>query len=115
MLILAGLPVRLRPRPGRVDFLESRARSSASSAEQVVQSRGECWLGRTREGDVVDRRHHERWVLAFDASCGTCRQISGVAGEACDGKLEVLPLADANVRQWREQSLGVDAEWAPTL
>ncbi|MFC9433698.1 bacteriocin fulvocin C-related protein [Nocardia sp. NPDC057030] len=26
-----------------------------------------------------------------------------------------MPLADADVRRWREQALGQDAEWAPTL
>ncbi len=57
----------------------------------------------------------ERWVLAFDASCGTCREISGAVARACDEKLEVLPLADMDVRLWREQALGATADWAPTL
>ncbi len=61
------------------------------------------------------RRQQARWVLAFDASCGTCRKISGAVAGACDGKLEVLPLAHPDVRQWREQSLGSRAAWAPTL
>jgi len=54
-------------------------------------------------------------VLAFDATCGTCRRISGAVEQACEGRLEVLPLADLDVRRWREETLGVDAEWAPTL
>ncbi len=56
-----------------------------------------------------------RWVLAFDASCGGCREISHTVGQACDGKLEVLPLAHPEVRQWREQRFGSQAPWAPTL
>ncbi|WP_280454730.1 bacteriocin fulvocin C-related protein [Nocardia brasiliensis] len=60
-------------------------------------------------------RDSERWVLAFDASCGTCREISGAVARVCDGKLEVLPLADTQVRRWREQSLGPGADWVPTL
>lgn len=27
-----------------------------------------------------------RWVLAFDASCGGCREISHTVGQACDGE-----------------------------
>src|SRR5579859_3590149 len=56
-----------------------------------------------------------RWILAFNASCGTCRAISDSVARTCDGKLEVLPLADAQVEQWREQALGPQAPWAPTL
>ncbi|MEZ0071025.1 bacteriocin fulvocin C-related protein [Planotetraspora sp. GP83] len=59
--------------------------------------------------------HSDSWVLAFDASCGQCRQISGVVAEASKGRLEVLPLADPQVTQWREQALGEGARWAPTL
>jgi hypothetical protein len=56
-----------------------------------------------------------RWILAFNASCGTCRAISERIAQTCDGKLEALPLADARVEQWREQALGPDAPWLPTL
>ncbi|QBD74800.1 hypothetical protein EPA93_01835 [Ktedonosporobacter rubrisoli] len=56
-----------------------------------------------------------RWVLAFNASCGTCRAISERVAQACDGKLEVLPLTDSKVEEWREQALGPQAPWAPTL
>lgn len=60
-------------------------------------------------------RDQTRWILAFDASCGTCREISQVVGMAAEGKLEVLPLGRADVREWREQALGPDARWTPTL
>ncbi|MEV0242331.1 bacteriocin fulvocin C-related protein [Streptomyces sp. NPDC050674] len=56
-----------------------------------------------------------RWVLAFDGSCATCRKISSAVSQACDGRLEVLPLDDSRVGQWREQAYGTDAPWAPTL
>jgi hypothetical protein len=56
-----------------------------------------------------------RWILAFNASCGTCRAISERVAQACDRKLEVLPLTDAKVEQWRKQALGQEAPWAPTL
>ncbi|MFD3532618.1 chitin binding peritrophin-A domain-containing protein [Streptomyces sp. NPDC058664] len=56
-----------------------------------------------------------RWVLAFDASCGKCTTMSKAVSEACGGKLEILPLTHPQVRQWREQSQGATAPWAPTL
>jgi hypothetical protein len=56
-----------------------------------------------------------RWVLAFDASCGSCRTVSHAIGQACDGKLEVLPLAHPEVQRWRQATLGPEAPWAPTL
>jgi hypothetical protein len=56
-----------------------------------------------------------RLVLAFDASCGQCREISAAVARACDGRLEVLPLTHADVRRWRERWFGEDAPWAPTL
>lgn len=55
------------------------------------------------------------WVLAFDGSCGRCRRISEIVTEASRGRLEVRPLADPEVRRWREQALGSDAPWAPTV
>ncbi|SDX12633.1 hypothetical protein SAMN05421504_102385 [Amycolatopsis xylanica] len=57
----------------------------------------------------------ERWVLAFDASCETCRKISTVVERACDGRIEVMSLSHDEVSQWREQALGYAAPWAPTL
>lgn len=57
----------------------------------------------------------DRWVLAFDGSCRFCRAMSRAVAEACDGTLEVLPLAQPDVRRWREQALGADPAWAPTL
>ncbi|MEU7649950.1 bacteriocin fulvocin C-related protein [Streptomyces huasconensis] len=56
-----------------------------------------------------------RWVLAFDAACGTCREISIMVERACDGTLEVLPLVHPAVGQWRERALGSQAPHAPTL
>jgi len=56
-----------------------------------------------------------RWVLAFDASCATCREISDAVSRACGGKLEALPLIHPDVRQWRDRALGPDAPSAPTL
>jgi hypothetical protein len=56
-----------------------------------------------------------RWVLAFDASCRTCRRISAAVRQACEGELEVLPLAQPDVEQWRAQALGPNPPWAPTL
>jgi hypothetical protein len=56
-----------------------------------------------------------RWVLAFDASCSACRDTSTKVAHACDHKLEVLPLNDENVEQWRTKAYGQNPPWAPTL
>ncbi|MBQ0854820.1 bacteriocin fulvocin C-related protein [Streptomyces sp. BH-SS-21] len=58
---------------------------------------------------------HARWIVAFDASCGTCREISDAVRTACDGRLEVLPLTDPQVQQWRVRALGPEPDWTPTL
>ncbi|WP_157405263.1 bacteriocin fulvocin C-related protein [Actinopolyspora halophila] len=57
----------------------------------------------------------DRWVLAFDGSCRVCRNMSRAVAEACGDKLEVLPLTHPDVREWREQALGANPVWAPTL
>lgn len=56
-----------------------------------------------------------RRILAFDSSCGGCRRISDAVARACDGRLEVLPLAHPDVVAWRERAFGPDAPFAPTL
>lgn len=67
---------------------------------------------------VVDRRgvalsqSGVRWVLAFDASCGSCKAIAARVDHACSGRIEVLPLSHPDVVRWRE-SCG--SEWGPTL
>lgn len=56
-----------------------------------------------------------RWMLAFDASCATCRAVSSIVFNACAARLEVVALGRADVRAWRASALGPDAPWAPTL
>src|SRR5689334_14186033 len=56
-----------------------------------------------------------RHVLAFDASCARCRQISAAVAHASGDRLEVLPLNNAEVRAWRERWFGERAPWVPTL
>lgn len=56
-----------------------------------------------------------RWIIAFDASCGACREISAIVSHACASRLEVLPLTHRDVQRWRAEALGADAPWAPTL
>lgn len=56
-----------------------------------------------------------RLVLGFDGGCATCsdlaRRIEGQVGD----KLEVRSLHHPQVEHWREQALGENAPWAPTL
>ncbi len=55
------------------------------------------------------------WVLAFDSSCGVCRQMSREIERTVGSQIEVLPLTDPSVQQWRAQVYGEEAPWAPTL
>jgi hypothetical protein len=55
------------------------------------------------------------WILAFDSSCGRCIRMSASVAQACDGKLEVLPLSYPDIVRWRAMSLGPNPRWAPTL
>jgi hypothetical protein len=57
----------------------------------------------------------ERLVLAFDASCRRCREVSAAVERACGGRLEVLPLTHPDVRRWREEWFDGQAPWLPTL
>lgn len=56
-----------------------------------------------------------QWILAFDATCATCREISDAVSDAAEGKLRVLPLTHPRVVEWRREALGADAPHAPTL
>lgn len=55
----------------------------------------------------------DRWVLAFDSSCATCRQVSSAVAHACAGRLETLPLASDEVQQWRRTA--AQTALGPTL
>ncbi|OEV04783.1 bacteriocin fulvocin C-related protein [Streptomyces oceani] len=57
----------------------------------------------------------DRWVLAFDGSCDTCKAISEAVEQASQGKLEVLPLGHPDVQEWRRLSVGPEPPWEPTL
>ena len=55
------------------------------------------------------------WLIAYDATCGTCRKISRIVRQASADKLDVVPLDRPAVRQWRQRALGADPPWKPTL
>jgi len=56
-----------------------------------------------------------RLVLGFDAGCMTCSELARRIEERVENKIEVLSLNDPRMEHWREQALGKDAPWAPTL
>ncbi|THV30201.1 bacteriocin fulvocin C-related protein [Glycomyces paridis] len=56
-----------------------------------------------------------RWIMAFDASCGSCRTIAAAVEEACGDKLEVKPLRSDQVEAWRRKAFGAEAPFEPTL
>lgn len=53
-------------------------------------------------------------VLAFDADCHRCRAVAAEVRRR-EPALEVLPLADYRVRDWRREAYGDDPPHAPTL
>ena len=56
-----------------------------------------------------------RLVLGFDAGCMTCSELARRIEERVGNKIEVLSLNDPFMARWREQALGKDAPWVPTL
>jgi hypothetical protein len=60
-------------------------------------------------------RKTRRLVLGFDAGCMTCSELASRIEERAGNKIEVLSLDDPFMARWREQALGKDAPWVPTL
>lgn len=58
---------------------------------------------------------HQTWVLAFDAACVTCRQLTRIVARECGDKLAVRPLDDEEVARWRVEAFGANPPWMPTL
>lgn len=56
-----------------------------------------------------------RLVLGFDAGCMTCSDLARRIEEQVGDKMEVRPLDHPQVAHWREQALGENATWVPTL
>ena len=54
-------------------------------------------------------------ILGFDAGCGTCADLAAGVQEKVGDKLEVQNLNDPQLMAWREEALGKDAKWTPTL
>lgn len=53
--------------------------------------------------------------LGYDASCTKCTRMAQEVEEITQGRLDVLPLSNPDMSQWRRQALGDNATWAPTL
>jgi hypothetical protein len=56
-----------------------------------------------------------KFVLGFDAGCGTCSDLARRIEERVGDKLLVENLNDPQLITWREEALGKNAKWAPTL
>jgi len=56
-----------------------------------------------------------RLMLGFDAGCMTCSGLAKRIEETVGDKLQVRNLHDPHMEHWREQALGENAPWAPTL
>jgi hypothetical protein len=55
------------------------------------------------------------WILAYDDECMSCVDISERVRRLAGDRVAVLPLSSDRVTLLREQALGVDAPWLPTL
>jgi hypothetical protein len=61
-------------------------------------------------------RHTEgSWFLAYDSHCGFCSNLSEEISAMSAGTLAVIPLHDPIAQSWREEALGPQAPFAPTL
>ncbi|QYJ16273.1 hypothetical protein Rxycam_02106 [Rubrobacter xylanophilus DSM 9941] len=56
-----------------------------------------------------------RLILGYDGGCGACSALARRIEEAVGERLEVRSLYDPQVEHWREEALGKEAPWAPTL
>ena len=56
-----------------------------------------------------------RLVLGFDAGCMTCSRLAERIEDRVGDRIEVRSLNDPFMARWREQALGKDAPWVPTL
>ena len=53
-------------------------------------------------------------MLGYDGGCTACVELAKISARVGD-KLEVRSLHHPQVERWREQALGKDTPWAPTL
>lgn len=67
------------------------------------------------EGANTRNGGRRRLVLGFDAGCMTCSESARKVEERVGDRLEVRSLHEPQVEHWRNQALGVDAPWVPTL
>jgi hypothetical protein len=87
-------------------------KAAAHTADEVSRVQEER---RGVENSSVERTEAKRLVLGYDGGCSTCSGIARRIQEEIGNKLEIMSLSDPLVQGWREQSLGEDAPWTPTL
>ena len=63
----------------------------------------------------MSKETSRRLVLGFDAGCMTCSDLAREIENKVGDKLEVANLRDPQVMEWRKETLGEDAPWAPAL
>lgn len=55
------------------------------------------------------------YFLGYDGTCGTCATIAEEVQAQLGDELQVIPLGDERMQEWRRLSLGSEAPWVPTL
>lgn len=55
------------------------------------------------------------WILAYDAGCANCASVAERIEQISGGRLTARNLRDPQVTEWRQEALGNEAPWEPTL
>jgi len=64
---------------------------------------------------VDEQTRGTRWVLGFDGGCSECNELARRIAALSEGRVEIKSLNLAEVAAWREQALGSNVPWTPTL
>lgn len=59
--------------------------------------------------------NQQRFILGYDGSCSKCTRLAKDARESLEGRLDILPLSDQQMRNWRAEALGESPPWRPTF
>lgn len=69
-----------------------------------------------RAENVLDQSSRTpEWFLGYDGACGRCSAIQEMVSHIAGGQLTPVNLHDPVARAWREEALGADVPFAPTL
>lgn len=56
-----------------------------------------------------------KFVLGYDGNCLACGRVAGAIRQEIGDQVELMSLLDPRMESWREEILGSNRPWAPTL